>query len=126
MDKLHSTELKIIGRNIAKFMKRRGVFPHKTPPQKTSFRNMNQLRMIKVRNVKISASSGGTETVIRNRCSYQVPAVVGTNASTNENHKFYNSEVLAISRGGGKCTTKFGYLCECFFHRRPGKTPSVK
>ena len=49
---------------------------------------------------KISASPGETETILCNRCSYKVPAMVRTNASTNENHKFHNSKVQAISRGG--------------------------
>ena len=40
--------------------------------------------------------------------------MVGTNASTNENHKFYNSSVQAISRGGGDCATKVGALCDRF------------
>ena len=39
--------------------------------------------------------------------------MVGTNNSTNENHKFYNSTVKAISRGGGDCSTKVGILCTC-------------
>ena len=38
-----------------------------------------------------------TETVIWNRCSYKVPSVVGTNAPTKKNHKFYNSMVKEIS-----------------------------
>ena len=63
---------------------------------------------------KISTSTGGTETILWNRCSYQVPSMVGTNASTNENHKFYNSTVRAISRGGGDCATKVGSLCAHF------------
>ena len=42
------------------------------------------------------ASTGETETIVWNRCSYQVPAMVGTNAYTNENHKLYNSTVQAI------------------------------
>ena len=72
---------------------------------------MNQLRMSRGRNVKISSSPGGIETKVWNRCSYQDPAMVGTNASTNENNKFYNSTVQAISRGGGDCVTKVGALC---------------
>ena len=47
-------------------------------------------------------------------CPYQVPAMVGTNTSTNKKNKFYNSMVQAISRGGGYSTTKVGYLRECF------------
>ena len=76
---------------------------------------MNQLRMIQGRNGKSSASPGGTETIVWNICSYQVPDMVGTNASTNENHKFYNSTVQAISIGGGDCSTKVGSLCACYF-----------
>ena len=38
----------------------------------------------------------------------------GTNASKNENHKFYNSTVQAISTGGGDCATKVGSLCDHF------------
>ena len=40
--------------------------------------------------------------------------MVGTNASTKENQKFYNSTVQAISIGGGDCATKVGALCSCF------------
>ena len=40
--------------------------------------------------------------------------MIRTNASTNENHKFYNSTVQEISRGGGDCATKFGALCTHF------------
>ena len=39
---------------------------------------------------KISAFPGGSETIVWNRFSYQVPAMVGTNDFTNEKHKFYN------------------------------------
>ena len=46
---------------------------------------------------KISAPPGVTETIVWDRCAYQVPAIVGTNASTNEKHKFYNSTVQAVS-----------------------------
>ena len=38
----------------------------------------------------------------------------GTNASTNEKHKFYDSTLHAISRGGGDCATKVGALCDHF------------
>ena len=62
-----------------------------------SLRNMNQLRMMQVRLSKITPSNGRTETVVCNRCSYQVPAMVGTNTSTNEKHKFYNSTMQSIS-----------------------------
>ena len=77
-------------------------------------RNMNQLSMIQGRNGKISASSGGTETIVWNICSYMVPAMVRTNASTNKNHNFYNSTVQAILRRGD-CATKVGALCDHFF-----------
>ena len=32
----------------------------------------------------------------------------------NENHKFYNSRVQAISRGEQECAKKFGSLCASF------------
>ena len=63
---------------------------------------------------KFSASSGGTETLLRNRCFYQIPDVVGTNYSTNKKHTFYNEKVQKISRGGGKFPTKVGALCAHF------------
>ena len=59
-------------------------------------RNMNQLRMSLGRIRKSSASLGGTEKIVWRRWSYQVPSMVGTDASTNENHKLYNSTVQAI------------------------------
>ena len=40
--------------------------------------------------------------------------MVGTNDSTNERHKFYNSTVQAISIGGGDCVTKVESICACF------------
>ena len=70
--------------------------------------------MSRGRTGRSSAYPGGTETIVSNICSYQVPAKVGTNASTNENHKFYNSTVQAISRGGLDCATKVGTLCAHF------------
>ena len=75
---------------------------------------MNQLRMSQGRTGESSASPGGTETILWNRYPYQIPAMVVTNASTNEKHKFYNSTVQAISRGGGDCNTKVGALCARF------------
>ena len=57
---------------------------------------------------------GGTETIVWNICSYQVPLMVGTNFSTNVNHKFYNSTGQAISRVGRDCNTKVGELCSRF------------
>ena len=58
--------------------------------------------------------SGGTESISWNRYSYRVPDMLGTNVSTNKKHKFYNSTVQAISRGGGDCATKVGALCTHF------------
>ena len=57
---------------------------------------------------------GGTGTISWYRYPYQVPAMVGTNASTNEKNEFYNSTVQAISREGGDCATKVGDLCARF------------
>ena len=70
--------------------------------------------MSRGRTGKISASLGGTETIVWNIYLYQVPDTVGTNSSTNENHKFYNSTVLAISRGEGYFSSKVGDLCAHF------------
>ena len=66
------------------------------------------------RTEKVSIYYQVTETVVCNRCLYKVPEMVGTNAYTNENHKFYNSMVPFIPRGGGDSTTKVGTLCACF------------
>ena len=63
---------------------------------------------------KISVSPGGTETIVWNVFSYQVPAMVVTNAYTNEKHNFYKSILHAVSRGGGDCTKTFGALCARF------------
>ena len=90
-------------------MKRRGCFVIKH-----FLRNMNQLRMSQIRTGKIYASLGGTETIVWNIFSYQVPVMVGNNYSTNKNCKFYNSTVQAISTGVGYCDTKFGDLCNRF------------
>ena len=50
--------------------------------------------------------------------------MVGTNASTNEKHKFYNSTVQAFSRGEIYCATKVGTLCARFVDiGAPYKTP---
>ena len=92
-----------------KILNKRGYFL-----TKHSLRNTNQIRMIQGRTGKISASIGGTEAIVRNRYSYQVPAMVGSNASTNEKHKFYKSTVQAISIGGGHCATKVGSMCARF------------
>ena len=59
-------------------------------------RNMNQLRTSKGRNWNRPDSQGGTGTIVWNVYSYQVQYMVGKNASTNENHKFYNSIVQAV------------------------------
>ena len=40
--------------------------------------------------------------------------MVGTNTSTNEKHKFYNSTVQSISIGVGGCATKVVALCGHF------------
>ena len=49
--------------------------------------------------------------------------MVGTNASKNEKHKFYNSTVQDISRGGGDCATNVGSLCAFFVDMgAPAKT----
>ena len=40
--------------------------------------------------------------------------MAGTNASTKENNKLYNSTVQAISRVGGDYTTKVGVLCDSY------------
>ena len=76
--------------------------------------NMNQLRMSRGSTGKISTSLGETETIVWNRFLYQVPEMVGTNASADENRKFYNSTVQAISRVGD-CATKVGAMCAHFF-----------
>ena len=60
--------------------------------------------------------------MVWNICSHQVPAKVGTNAYTNEMHKFYNSMVQAISREGGDCYTKVRALCALFYMGAPLKT----
>ena len=57
---------------------------------------------------------GGTETIVWNRYSYQGPDLVGSNASTNENIKFYNSTVQEISRAVGDCATKVAVMCPLF------------
>ena len=91
--------------NILKNSKETQVLPYTK-----YFQKMNQLRMSIGRIGKISASPGETETIVWDRRSYQVSSTVGTNASTNEKHKFYNSTVQAISRGGGYCATKIVLL----------------
>ena len=54
---------------------------------------MNQPRMVQGRTGNSSVSPGGAETIVWNIYSYHVPAMVGTNASANKKHKFYNSTV---------------------------------
>ena len=51
--------------------------------------------------------------------------MVGTNASKNENHTFYNSTVQAISRGGGDCSIKVGAMCDCFVDMGAPVRPQV-
>ena len=81
---------------------------------------MNLLQMILGRNGKSSSSIGRDGTIVRNSYSYNVPNMFGKNASTNKNHKFYNSTVQAISIGGVDCATKVGSLCDPFFYGIPG------
>ena len=69
------------------------------------------------RNGKRSASYGGNETVVCNRCSYQVPEMFGTNNSIKK-YNFNNSMVQVISIGGGDCATKVGALCDRFLDMR--------
>ena len=59
-------------------------------------RNINQLSIIQGINGKSSSSPGGIETIVWKIYSYKVPDMARTNASTNENHKFYNSTLQAI------------------------------
>ena len=56
---------------------------------------------------------GGTETIVWKICSYQVPSMVGSNYSTNEKHKLYNSIFQDILIGVGDCATKVGAMCAC-------------
>ena len=70
--------------------------------------------MCQGRTEESSTSLGGIETIVQNIYSYQVPSMVGTNASTNKKHKLYNLTVQDISRRGD-CATKFGALCAGFF-----------
>ena len=52
--------------------------------------------------------------MLQNKCLYQVPNCFGNIASKKSKHKFYNSTVQEISKGGGDCATKVGSLCACF------------
>ena len=47
-----------------------------------SLSEISWLRMSQGRTGKFSTSPGGTETIVWNQCSYQIPAIVGTNYST--------------------------------------------
>ena len=109
----HFQEEKFINQDYrqkeCKIPKRRGCFF-----TQHIFRDMNQLRMSQGSTGKSSASPGETKTIVWNRCSYQVPAMIGTNTSTNENQNFYDSKVQAISTGGGDCATKVGSICARF------------
>ena len=91
LTKLYSTDHNITYRNIVKF--RRGAVVSSQNPLQKHKPVHNDLR----KDQKISTSPGGTEKIVWNRCSYQVPAMVGTNNSTKENQKLYNPKVQAIS-----------------------------
>ena len=60
------------------------------------------------------ASYRGAETLVWNRCSYQVPVMVGTNYSMDEKHIFYNTTVQSNFQGGGYCSTKVVEICAYF------------
>ena len=72
---------------------------------KHTFGYMNQMSMSQGKTGKSSASLEGPETIVWDRYSYQVPAMVRTNSYTKENNNFYDSTVQAISRGVGDCAT---------------------
>ena len=88
--------------------------------------NTNQTRIIQGNIAIIAAFHRGTETVVWNRCSYQVPDMVETNDSTKEQHNFYNSMVQEISIGGGDCDKKVVALCTRFFHGTPDRKTRVE
>ena len=67
---------------------------------------------------KITASHAVTETLVRNRCSYQYVVMVLTNASTNEK-RFYNAMVWVVFGGGKGCAKNTGFLCACFLRWDP-------
>ena len=48
--------------------------------------------------------------------------MIGTNASTNENHEFYKSTVQAILRGVGYCAKRLELYAPVFLHGSPRKT----
>ena len=75
---------------------------------------MNQMKIIQGRNGKRTSYMGETQIIVWNRYSYQVSDMFVINVSTNENQKFYNSTVQALSRGGGDCATKCVSLCARF------------
>ena len=52
--------------------------------------------------------------VVWNRFVYQVSEMIETNAYTSEKSKFYKSTLQTISKGGGDCDTKVGFLCAGF------------
>ena len=52
--------------------------------------------------------------------------MVGTNASRNENYKFYKSAVQDISRGRGYFATKIGALYARFVEKGPTLNTQVK
>ena len=66
---------------------------------------MNKLRICLGGCPKNTAYNVVTEKLVWNKCSYQVPVRVVINASTKK-HRFYNSTVQEISRGGGNCAAK--------------------
>ena len=59
-----------------------------------------------MKSLKITGSHGRTETLVWNRCSYQVPEMVRTDAITNKKDKFYNSMVHTIIKGEVLLITK--------------------
>ena len=108
-------------RKYCKFMKKSVCFL-----TKHSLRNTNQIRMSLARIGKSLASYGITETVLWDRYLHQVPEMVGTIASTNEKHNFYNSMGLLLLLRGGDCATKDISQCACFFTWNPRKNPGRK
>ena len=75
---------------------------------------MNQLRTILRKPEKGTYYYRGAETFIGNRCSYQAPVMVRTNASTNYKHRFYDAMAQAISQGRGYVSTNIEALCAHF------------
>ena len=71
----------------------------------------------------MSASFGGNETVVWNRCSYYVPAMVGTNASTKK-YKFLElNSLMSMLRSfsfGNSCKFQSNIdsdYCVCIFFK---------